>query len=208
MKIEQFRRALALFAEDLKGQARTVFLAEAAQQLFEETDRANAEILSRRVASMRLVDGRENAPLTSIKPGGAIVFRWSPMEIAADLAYAMILRASPVRSGEYRRHHIMLINGTEVAQGQKIGFGDRISITNLLPYARKIEMGSSSQAPDGVYESVAATLNHEIGDLVNVYFGYRSYLGAGPGGPKTRQGGTRTHAHDVRFPTLTMTGRY
>jgi hypothetical protein len=44
---------------------------------------------------------------------------------------------------------------------------------NTQPYARKLEKGASSQAPDGVYQSVAVLASRRFGNIAKVRFGYR-----------------------------------
>ena len=45
---------------------------------------------------------------------------------------------------------------------------------NAQSYARKIERGQSSQAPDGVYEAVAAMAARRFGNVARIRFGFRS----------------------------------
>ena len=69
-----------------------------------------------------------------------------------------LFKFSPVKSGLYQKSHELFADGRHVeASASLIRFADEYIFVNTVPYARKIERGSSSQAPEGVYQSIAAS---------------------------------------------------
>jgi hypothetical protein len=89
---------------------------------------------------------------------------------------------------------------------------DEIVFVNVTPYARKIEKGLSDQAPDGVYEAVAALAARRFGNIVKVRFSFRSpnfgginswAAKAGAGGRGSR--GANAEARLRRQPAIVLT---
>lgn len=160
------------------------------------------------------VDGREDAPLASVRPaGGVIRFDFSYLENVVRQIFWMLVTASPYRSKRpgadpathYKDEHLVFVNDIEVdGLPDKLPAGAVVTIVNLQPYSRKIEAGHSLQAPSGVYEATAKLAKREFGKQAEIKFAYREFPGQGPVGPKTRQGGTATHRHDDRFPAITI----
>jgi hypothetical protein len=68
---------------------------------------------------------------------------------------------------------------------------------SVAPYARRIERGWSRQAPDGVYQAVAALARRRFGSLAMVQFTYRGVSGLSF--PKRRS------AADMRPPAIVIT---
>ncbi len=121
------------------------------------------------------VDGREGASLESVVPGGNILFRFARIGFILDWIYAQIYRISPVRTGAYRADHQLYVNGArvtpETAATLNIPPGAECWLINTKPYARRLEHGWSTQAPDGVYEitAVAAKARFPATDITFVY---------------------------------------
>lgn len=100
-------------------------------------------------------------------------------EIVLD-AFGMIIRLSPVDTGAFRGNNRLSIGapsdsydlsatGTEnerqaqaTMQALRVPFTVAY-ITNNLPYAEKLESGSSQQAPAGVYAVAANSLREKYG---------------------------------------------
>lgn len=112
-----------------------------------------------------IVDGRENAPLDSVRFGGNIRFLFLDLGPVLDWIWEQLVRRSPVGpergKPHYRAVHWLIIDGVWIPIAEAV---DTMPITakaiamfvNARPYARAIEHGLSVQAPDGVYELVAA----------------------------------------------------
>ncbi len=210
MKLQGFEKQVALALEDFQGDARHKMFVDAAKEVFKETDEGNAAATGARVKSTRVVDGVRDAPIEAVRIGGTVVFNWSPITPAVEEVYARLVRMSPVggagdpHPGLFKASNIVLINDVEVSIPFQLNPGDVVKFTNLQPYARRIETGWSKQAPNGIYETVAAITQKTLRQFARVTFAYEHYVGRGAGGPKTRYGGAGTHSQDERYPTITI----
>ena len=160
---------------------------------------------------IQAIDGDTSKPLAQIEPFGQAFFRFRYGREVIAFALEALRAVSPVLSGEYRRRHELFADGTLIADFNQIGDDAKtVVITNTLPYARKIEggrrgggaakhndsgamtqrKGSSAQAPDGVYELTAQTVNRRYGNIAKARFGY-----VGIAGDEGAKG-------DGRFPAL------
>lgn len=123
-----------------------------------------------------------NTNLDSVKLPGPIVFRYRYLREAIVFALAALRRASPVVSGAYRDSHRLFIDGVAVGDiPAKIAPGATIMIANLVPYARRIEIGRTQsgrpfviQVPPRIYESVTRQVRARFGKIGKVTFGYAS----------------------------------
>jgi hypothetical protein len=84
---------------------------------------------------------------------------------------------SPVKTGRYQRTHLIYADGVEVSGPEETYGADEVVITNVVPYARKIERGQSKQAPNEVYEGVAAMGAKRYSNLAKIRFTYRAPIG-------------------------------
>ncbi|WP_193183266.1 hypothetical protein [Nisaea sediminum] len=116
--------------------------------------------------------------------GGTASVRFGAQAPAVDLALETLERLSPVLTGQYRASHEVLVNGNFVDWPVQLGPQDRVKIINILPYARRIELGWSASAPDGVYEVAASIVAGQF-ENVRVRFSYQS----APGDPHARNPG-------------------
>jgi hypothetical protein len=197
-----------------------------ARHAIEQRDKAiehNRQILGRAPAYQTFVDGRQTTALKTVSPGGTILFVFDVggtlLQKAADELYGMLVYFSPVLTGQYQKSHRLFVNGierdaaTEARAGARgvIEFmpNDVISFVNLLPYARKIEKGSSDQAPNGVYETAFTALRAKYGNQLKMNFTYDPYPGYEVG--TARRGGSNQSQADIRrsrlYPTITFSLR-
>lgn len=108
-----------------------------------------------------------------------IVFRYVYMgQIVAD-AIEILRDRSPVGSerdahpGLYRDSHMVFLNGSVVPGGDVSAWqpGDQINISNPVPYARKIELGSMRiSVPPRVYEDAVQVLAGRYGNQASIRF--------------------------------------
>lgn len=129
------------------------------------------------------VDGRPNAPLASVRPDGRIVADFDVFGEALEWIGEELLKASPILTGTYQQAHRLFADGVEFTPGAALPSGRRFVFLNLTPYARKIEGTNgrgpqSSQAPDGVYEVVAAMAQKRFGNVAKIRFGWEAVQGA------------------------------
>lgn len=159
--------------------AKSARLAEFAAQEIAKVDAENKAAAGREVPHTEAVDGRIGAPLSSVRPDGVIVAEWSlHTEVLAWIGDAL-LKASPRLTGRYEASHILFVDGVQHEPGDPIKDFEEAIFINGVAYARKIERGESDQAPDGVYQAVAAVARQRFGNIAKVRFSYRSLQGGG-----------------------------
>lgn len=183
--VEPIERDIALLLDqELSPAAQARALAAFAKESIEEATQANRRALGREPAVRITVDGRAGAALETVKPNGEIV---AEFEIVGDVLTwiaEQLAEHSPVGGGErdrhpgqYRESHVLFADGALVAAGEAPVAHEYVFV-NLTAYARKIERGMSSQAPDGVYQVVASLARQRFGNMAKIEFNYRTPSGA------------------------------
>jgi hypothetical protein len=165
--------------EMLSPEAQRQVFVERATALVNEVKQQNAKVLGRVPAHTISVDGREGAPIASVKiPGGVVFVEFELVFEAISWIGEMLEKHSPYKSGRYQRSHVLLADGVAVDEGAVPPIADRFVWVNVQPYARKIEKGLSSQAPTGVYQAVAtmAASSSKFGNVARIKFGYETPL--------------------------------
>lgn len=153
--------------------------------------RLTAELARRKVAEIEprqgkpyqvFVDGRQGAPLDSVRSGGNIRFRFLDMGPALDAIWVRLIEGSPVGPERGQPHyyqvHWLIVDGAwvevpEAAAAMPIRAQSVCQFVNARPYARRLEFGWSMQAPDGVYELVALWAEREF-PMLNIEFSFVS----------------------------------
>lgn len=192
------REAVVHLREQLTGEPRRRRLVALAYEAISEVEAINRAAIGHDVGYEVIVDGRPDAPIESVKPGGVVVALFAVHAAAIDFTWETLARLSPVDQSPnadnivYRDNHLLLVNGEEREPPVSVEPDDIVTFVNLLPYARRIEQGhSKKQAPDGVYEVATAIVKARFGNVVNVRFGYGSFLGA-------------TASRDTRYPFIEL----
>jgi len=177
--------------EDLSPAAQSQALAEAAREALTEAVAQNTAALGHAPLHDTIVDGRTterdvlNGGTTefSVRPDGTIVYEF---HLVADVfAYIdeQLRKHSPVGQGSdphpglYRASHAFFADG-QAADPLNAPPAREYVFVNTQPYARKIERGVSSQAPDGVYQAVAALAAGRFGNIARIAYDFRSVQGA------------------------------
>lgn len=180
-------------------------IANFARSEIAKADAINARVLGRVPPKEITVDGRAGASLESVKPnGGQIVAEW---EIFTDVLVwiaAELRRRSPRISGEYIRGHTLFADGAEIAANVKsLPPAKEFVFLNVVPYARKIEIGKTKsgrafviQVPNRIYEGVARDARARFGNAAEIGFSYRETTNAYR--VRGRRGGTRA----LRAPAI------
>jgi len=179
-KIDPIDRDVKLIIDELLSPAgRSKQFAEAAQEFLDDADNTNRQVLGRIPKSHTYVDGREGAPLESVKPDGVIVREY---ELIVDVLVFIsdILRTlSPVGRGADRRpghpgffkaSHLLFADGREVAVTESVPDASEYVFLSAAPYARRIEKRST------VYEMAAAKAAARFGNIAKIRFGWQSPL--------------------------------
>lgn len=168
--------------------ARQNALTQVNQRLVDFAKQANAAVMAfepRPAGFVRTVDGSVGAPEEAVKPNGIIIYRYQRIETAVLVAMDVLQQLSPVQSGAYRDAHTIFLNGKALRDRlPTIGPDDRVVISNLQPYARKIEVGKmkmSVPGTDHVYQQAMQIVSTQFrGDII-VDFTYLGLVGLGSG---------------------------
>ena len=192
-RVEPIDRDLQLlFADDLSAQARSKQLATFAGEVIDEAKETNRRVLGAVPPHTVTVDGREGAALTSVKPDGTIRAEFELINEALVWINTQLQMHSPVLSGRYAKSHELFADGVDTENPNAAPPARVYTFANTVPYARKIERGQSSQAPDGVYQAVATLAARRFGNLAKIRFTYTAILG-------------NIKSRDARQPAITVT---
>lgn len=173
------RDVRALIDETLSPEARSRELARFAREQRDEALAINRQALGREPRTETFVDGRRSAALEAVKPEGEIVFEFDLLIGLFTWIAAELVKHSPVGgppSPAYRENHVLFADGVEIDPA-KVPEATAYTFVNTVPYARKIERGRSPQAPDGVYQVVAALAKRRFGALASIRFSDVSLAG-------------------------------
>lgn len=181
-RLTAFSRDLQVMVDKtLSPQARSRLIADAARGALAEAQAQNRVALGKVPEHETFVDRRRAAALETVNPDrGEIVFAFNVQTVASDMMEdigRMLVLNSPVLTGEYQRSHTLYADGAEVERFDPLAQVGEWVFTTAVPYARRIEAGSSDQAPDGVYEAVAAMASRRYGNLAAIKFSYRDVIG-------------------------------
>jgi len=148
-----------------------------ARERIGEAEQQNQAALGYSPEKETFVNGARSTDFDSVKPGQAIVAVFDIGSNVVQYVWDMVHTKSPVLSGEFKKSHRIYADGSEVAGPSSVGDAREIIITSVAPYARKIERGQSKQAPEGVFEAVAALAMTKYGAIAKVRFTYRAPMG-------------------------------
>lgn len=131
------------------------------------------------------VDGREGAIEESVRPDGAIVYRFAAIGEAAAFCLAFCMARSPRDSGAYRNAWIVAVNGRPwTADLNEIPAGAEVMVVNPMPYARKIDAGAMRmRVPPGIVEAArqAGRRAYPALDFERAFVTISASIGAPPG---------------------------
>jgi hypothetical protein len=179
----------ALINEELSPKAQSKALADFARDQLAEAENINARALGFVPAHHVTVDGATDVSEDRVRPNGEIVYTF---DLHAD-ALAWIIDAlqqfAPVLSGRFKASFELFVDGVLADLNSEIPEGRQFIFMSPLPYAGKIEgenkAPESEQAPDGVFEAVAALARLRFPEL-DIAFSYIAPLaGSGSSRPDT-----------------------
>jgi len=217
-RIEPVDRDVEVLISDvLSPVAQSAALAEEARKQLKVGEEQNRSVLGRIPPHTTTVDGSANGDENQVKPDGVIVYEF---DLATDLfvyiadqlqTHAPVGGAGDPHPGLYKKSFDLYADGELIEVGKAIPQEAREFVfINDLPYSRKIELGRSSQAPDGVFQAVALLARARFGNVARIEFNYRAPLGA----PKTVQVSPRGTARartenksDNRYPAIVVSLR-
>lgn len=177
VKVDPIDREIKLMINStLSPEARSKLFAEFAADEIADTKAHNAAIIGREPKVTVTVDGRQGAPLSSVKPEGVIIADFHLAMDVLDWINSQLQRHSPVKTGRYVRSNELFADSTHVENPNKAPAAEEYVFINVQPYARKIERGLSSKAPDGVFQAVATLARARFGNIARISFAYRAPL--------------------------------
>jgi len=222
-RLQAFAREVDAFTLGLEG-TRVEIMARAARQEFAKAQAQNRAILGRDPPFEQFVDGHKGAALESVQPGGTIVYLFDVgakvLADAVDYAAVVFSQLAPIGGGPrsprdphpglYAQSLMLLVNGVErpfVPGEGPIEFqaADVVTLTSLLPYSRKIEVGHMKMSvPNGVMQRTMQSVRSRFGGVLNLRFTFEHYPGHLVG--RTRTGGVPKTIKDVKrassYPTI------
>lgn len=127
-----------------------------------------------------VVDGRPGGSLAGIRHDSTVVLDWNYLREATDAAVHYLQIKGPIRSGDWRKSIVALINGEEWEIDKPIPANIQSAVVVVtVPYARRLEVGRTRngrpfvvQVEQHFVEHVSMLLNQRLRDLATFTFGY------------------------------------
>lgn len=181
VRLDPIAKDLRVMAQGGTEQERARLVADFARSEIAKADAQNRRALGRDVGKTVTVDGRANASLETVKVnGGVIIAEWDIFFDVLVWIYQELVRRSPRISGDYIRGHRLFADGSEIAATSTPPPASEYTFLNLVPYARKIEIGKTKtgrdfviQVPNRIYDGVAKDARSRFGNIATIRFSYR-----------------------------------
>jgi hypothetical protein len=193
-----------LIADEFSPAARSARIADFAREQLAAAQATNAAALGFVPAHQTVVDGAAGISEDHVRPDGVIVYTFELLgELFAWISEQLRVHA-PVRSGRFRDSFELFADGVLVDPAGEIPPAREYVFLSPLAYARKIEGSAvrppeSRQAPDGVFEAVAALAAQRFGNQALIRFSFRAPLG--------EQLVSGKAGRDLRVPAIVVTLR-
>lgn len=158
-------------------------LADVHKNLVATAKREHARVMDtdpRPSSFKRIVDGREGVPEEAVKPAGIIVYQYPRIAEIVQFAMEVLYDRSPVDSGDYRNAHMFFIENSPATNLKEWRPGQEVTITNPMPYARKIEVGAMTMrvpGTDHVYRQARDIVARRWGNAASIRFTFRALIG-------------------------------
>ncbi|MCE0743332.1 hypothetical protein LWC05_05430 [Acetobacter sicerae] len=185
-----------------------------AANLAEAAIRLRAEAISSGNAPdswIRYVDGVRDRPENAVRPDGTILYHFNYLPEATIFAIQQALQKSPVKTGQYRRAWLVVVNG-RIWSGDlgRIPPGSEVMVLNPEPYSRKLDTGAIRSSAKGIIEAVRRTVNRRFPTLTAQRKFMNIPAGMIPGAPwilKRSQSRSRDRqaGQPVTYPALVIT---
>lgn len=185
IRIKPFEKSFQLVLDrSLSREARSQRVAAFARKEIAAIDQQNARALGSVPPRTVTVDGRNGAPLESVNPDrGIIIAEWSLVGDVLQWIFATLRARSPRVSGAYLKGHTVYADGVECDPTHPL-LASEYTFLNLVPYARKIEIGKTKkgrafviQVPNRIYERTADDAKAKFGNVAKIRFTYQAAIG-------------------------------
>lgn len=198
LRIEPIEQDIRVFINDnTNSKAVSAAIASAARDALDEALDINTRAMGYAPHYDTFVDGVMGAPIDNVRR--VIVFDFDLINESIGWIHDRLRAISPVLTGEYRSKHLLYADGREVPPDTLPPPALEYVFLNEVPYARKIERGLSKQAPEGVYQVVAAEASTRFKKLARIRFSYREFALA--------QGANSRARRDARQPAIIISLR-
>jgi len=168
---------LLSFVDEMTPEGRSRALASFAREQLAEAQKINQSSAGYVPGHDIFVDGVKGAVEESVRPDGVIVYDFHLLREVLEWIEQKLLDSSPIKSGRYRKSHILLADGAEVQFfSSELPQAERYVFSNVQPYARKIERGLSRQTPAGVFQVVADMAKRRFGNIASIKFTYEGII--------------------------------
>ena len=171
------------------------------------------------------VDGTEYSsemgnPEEKVRFGGVIQYKFSYTPEIVQEILTFLREVSPEQTGptrgwntppnaiKYKDHHIIIQDGQIIKDPAALSDATEVWITNLVRYARKIEINFHDYyTMSGPYEKALQMAKRRFGNMMQIKLTWLAYPGldaADPYHPKNRErlSKPRDRANNIRYPTL------
>lgn len=157
-----------------------------ARQEIELADNHNTKVAGIQLPRREFVDGVEGKPLANVREGGKVVATWEFGEEIVRWVYETLRDRAPALKGVYRDSISIFADEVKVVSPVEARGAQQVVIVATVPYARKLEgtggdyytdKYTSSQAPDGVFNVVAAAARKKFRSSAKIHFTYRGITG-------------------------------
>jgi hypothetical protein len=170
-----------LVDQTLSPKARSARVADFARRQIRAADEINRRAFGAVPPKKVTVNGREDEFLNNIPPdSGTIIAEYRLVDDVLAWIMTTLRQRSPVISGAYRDGHRMFADDVE-ADAFEPPIASQYTFFNLVPYARKIEVGKTEagrafviQVENRIYARTAEDAKAKFGNVVKIRAGFAS----------------------------------
>jgi hypothetical protein len=170
-----------MISDMLSPSAQSQAFADFAEDALADAEATDAAALGYTPRHTTFVDGAESNNLASVSPNGTIAFVFDLLDDLFSWIWDQLQTHAPVKSGRFRDSIKFYVDGTEfdLENGSDVPPASQYVFLATAAYARKIEAGESSQAPDGVFQTLATLAQGRFGNQAKISFAYISPTSGG-----------------------------
>ncbi|ODM77793.1 hypothetical protein [Bradyrhizobium elkanii] len=187
-----------LIREEFSPAARSAAIAAVAREQLAEAQTVNEKALGFVPAHTTLVDGQSGVAEDQVRPDGVIVYTFQLLPEIFGWVAEQLRAHAPVLTGRFRDSFQFYADGVLADPAGEILAASEYVFLSPLPYARKLEEGASRQAPEGVFQAVAALAAQRFGNQALIRFVYRAPIG------DALLAGKAGDVSDVRVPAISI----
>lgn len=168
----------AIIAEDLSPAARSRFLADVARGALKEAEQTDEQALGFKPQHTITVDGSVGADESKVKPDGTIQYSFNLLPDIFAWILEQLQAFAPVKTGAFKASFVLYADGQKINPLGQIPQAKEYVFMSSAEYAAQLEgypgrAPESPQAPNGVFEAVAALANGRFGNQAQIEFSYR-----------------------------------